>query len=68
MLYVGSTYNIYKLDAGIPSALPKLLQTLPLDAADGRAVYGMTLDVANGIGKGCGGGKGKRRSIVPALL
>jgi hypothetical protein len=50
MLYVSGNAKIFKLNAGAPSALPTLVDTLALDAADGTLVKGMALDTANGYG------------------
>lgn len=50
MIIVGGTAKIFKLNAGAPSALPTLVHTLDLDAADGTRAYGLVLDTAKGYG------------------
>lgn len=51
--YVGSTTNaIYKLDAGAPSALPSLLNSLTLQGSDGTVIFGLVVDPVTGYGEG----------------
>ncbi len=51
MLYVGGSNKIFKLSTGSSSELPSLVETLTIEAGDGTRMYGVILDVANGIGE-----------------
>lgn len=63
MLYVGDTTSIFKLNAGAPSALPTLVDTLTFDGnVDGTYVFGLVLDTKNGYGEWEGRNQPQRKS------